>query len=101
MDLIYKKATIEDIDFLTKSRIEVLKAANKLTEDTDMTDVETQSYDYYKKALIDGTHIAYLCFDDDRFIGTGGISYFRVMPTQQFLWRQQIWEDPCTKNLVL
>lgn len=33
MNLIYKKATIEDINLLTKSRIEVLKAANKLADD--------------------------------------------------------------------
>lgn len=81
MNLIYKKATIEDINFLTKSRMETLKAANKLADDVDMTEVETQSYDYYKEALSAGTHTAYLVFDGDRFIGTGGISYFRVMPT--------------------
>lgn len=81
MNLIYKKATIEDINILTKSRIEVLKAANKLADNVDMAEVEAQSYDYYKKALSDGTHTAYLVFDGDRFIGAGGISYFRVMPT--------------------
>ena len=81
MNLIYKKATIEDIEILTKSRIEVLKAANQLADDVDMSEVEAQSYDYYKKALSDGTHTAYLVFDGDRFIGAGGISYFRVMPT--------------------
>lgn len=46
-----------------------------------MAEVEAQSHDYYKKALSDGTHTAYLVFDGDRFIGAGGISYFRVMPT--------------------
>lgn len=81
MNLIYKKATIEDINFLTKSRIEVLKAANQLADDVDMSEVETQSYDYYKKAVSDGTHTAILVFDGDRFIGAGGISYYRVMPT--------------------
>lgn len=81
MNLIYKKATVEDIDLLTKSRMEVLKAANKLSDDTDMAEVEAQSYDYYKKACSDGTHTAYLVFDDERFIGAGGISYYRVMPT--------------------
>ncbi len=81
MNVIYKKATMDDIDILIKSRIEVLRAANRLAEDVDMSEVETQSYDYYKKALLDGTHTAYLVFDDDRFIGAGGISYFRVMPT--------------------
>lgn len=35
----------------------------------------------YKKALPDGTHTACLVFDDGRFIGAGGISYFKVMPT--------------------
>lgn len=81
MNVIYKKATMDDIDILTKSRIEVLRAANKLAEDVDMSEVEKWSYDYYKKALLDGTHTAYLVFDDDRFIGAGGVSYFRVMPT--------------------
>ncbi len=81
MDLNYRKATTEDIDFLTKTRIEVLRAANGLPDDTDMTEVEHQSYAYYRKALHDSTHTAYLVFDGDRFAGTGGISYYQVMPT--------------------
>lgn len=81
MNVIYKKASMQDIDFLTESRIEVLKAANQLADDADMAEVEAQTRDYYKKALSDGTHTAYLVFDDDQFIGAGGISYFRVMPT--------------------
>ena len=27
------------------------------------------------------THIAYLVFDGEKFVGAGGISFFRVMPT--------------------
>ena len=63
VNLIYKRAAIEDIDILTETRIEVLRAANKLSNDIDMSEVEKHSYDYYKKALCDGTHIAYLIFD--------------------------------------
>ncbi len=81
MSFTYKKATIEDIDLLTKTRIEVLRAANKLSNDVDMSEVEKQSYDYYRKALPDGTHTAYLVFDDTVFIGAGGVSYYSVMPT--------------------
>ncbi len=81
MNLIYKKATIEDIDILTETRIEVLKASNKLSDDADMSEVKEQSYNYYKKALRDGTHIAYLVFDKSRFAGAGGVSFFQVMPT--------------------
>lgn len=78
MKLIYKKVSIEDINLLTKSRIEVLKAANRLADDVDMGEVEVQSYNYYKKALSDGTHTAYLVFDGNSFIGAGGISYYRL-----------------------
>lgn len=81
MNLNYRKATIGDIDLLTKTRIEVLRAANGLSDDADMTEVEHQSYKYYQKALRDGTHTAYLAFDGDRFAGAGGISYYQVMPT--------------------
>ena len=81
MNLKYKRATLEDIDILTKTRIEVLRAANKLSADTDMSEVERQSYNYYQKALCDGSHIAYLVFDGNRFVGAGGISFFQVMPT--------------------
>ncbi len=81
MDLIYKKATIDDIDILTETRIEVLRAANKLSDDVDMSEVKKQSYDYYKRSLCDNTHIAYLVFDKDTFVGAGGVSFFQVMPT--------------------
>ncbi len=81
MNLTYKKAMIEDIDILAETRIEVLRAANKLSRDTDMGEVKKQSHDYYKKALRDGTHIAYLIFDEGRFVGADGVSFFQVMPT--------------------
>ncbi len=81
MNLTYKKATIEDIDILTETRIEVLRAANKLSDDIDMSEVKRQTYDYYKKALCNGTHIAYLIFEENRFVGAGGVSFFQVMPT--------------------
>ena len=81
MNLTYKKATIEDIDILTKTRIEVLRAANKLSADTDMSEVKECSYHYYKRALGDNTHTAYLVFDNNRFVGAGGVSFYQVMPT--------------------
>ncbi len=85
MSFTYKRATIEDIDILTKTRIEVLRAANRLSENVDMSEVEKQSKKYYEKALCDDTHIAYLVFDSigngNCFVGAGGVSYFQVMPT--------------------
>lgn len=81
MELIYKRAAINEIDILVKTRIEVLRAANKLDESVDMSIVEQQSYDYYKDTLEEDKHVAYLVFDKDKFVGTGAVSFFRVMPT--------------------
>lgn len=83
MNYTYKKATIADLDELVKTRIIVLRAANKLSDDVDMSEVEQESYFYYKKALENGDHTAYLVYDNKKFIGAGGVSYYQVMPTYQ------------------
>ncbi len=77
----FRKATIEDLDVLVTTRIEVLRAANNLDESIDMSEVEQQTRTYYSIALSDDTHTAYLVFDGNRFAGAGGVSYFKVMPT--------------------
>ena len=81
MALNYKKATIADLEILTETRIEVLRAANKLSDDVDMREVKKQTLEYYKNALKDDSHSAYLVFDADTFVGAGAVSYFQVMPT--------------------
>ncbi len=81
MEYIYKKATIDDLDILTETRIIVLRSANKLGDDVDMSQVKRNTCEYYRTALQNGSHTAYLIFDNDIFVGAGGISYFQVMPT--------------------
>ncbi|MBO4866704.1 MAG: GNAT family N-acetyltransferase [Ruminococcus sp.] len=81
MAIEFKRADLNDLEALVSSRIKVLIAANKLPEDTDMSLIEQQSRDYYKQSLADGTHTAYLVYDDDDIIAAGGVSYYRVMPT--------------------
>ena len=81
MNLTYKKATIDDLELLTDTRITVLRAANKLSDEVDMSAVKEKSYRYYCDALTNDTHVAYLVFDDNEWVGAGGISFFKVMPT--------------------
>lgn len=49
MELTYKKATIEDIDLLTETRIKVLRAANQLSDKEDMKEVEKNPIIIIKK----------------------------------------------------
>lgn len=81
MAFAYKRAGLEDIELLVKTRIEVLRAANRLSDDTEMSLVEQQSREYYEEYLQTEAHIAYLVFEGERFIGAGGVSFFRVMRT--------------------
>lgn len=76
-----KKASINDIDELVKTRVIVLRAANHLEEDEDMSEVEKESYEYYQRALPAGRHTAYLVYDEEDFIGAGGVSFYQVLPT--------------------
>ncbi len=77
----FRFAGAEDIELLVDTRIIVLRAANGLDRQTDMSQVRCASREYYQKALADGSHAAVLVTDGGRFIGSGGISYYRVMPT--------------------
>ena len=77
----YKRATMEDIDEIVRTRIIVLRAANKLSDDEDMSVVEEESKAYYRRVLETGEHIAYLVYDNGAFVGAGGVSFYQVMPT--------------------
>lgn len=81
MKINYVQATLEDLEFLVMTRIRVLRAANKLDKREDMSEVERETTDYYQKMLVNNQHVAYLVFDENRFVGSGGVSFFRVMPT--------------------
>lgn len=81
VNLTYRKATKDDLDILTETRVKVLRAANNLSGEADMSEVKEQSYHYYKSAFDTDKHVAFLIFDGEVFVGAGGVSFFRVMPT--------------------
>ena len=58
MEFVYKRAGLEDIELLVKTRIEALRAANCLSDDTEMPFVELQSRVYYEECLQAETHIS-------------------------------------------
>lgn len=81
MAIIHTKATLKDIDTLTKIRIQVLRTVNKLDETIDMSTVEKETYTYFKETLKSESHIAYLVYDEAQLVGAGGVSFYKVMPT--------------------
>ena len=103
---VYKRATMEDIDELVRTRIIVLRAANKLPDDEDMSVVEKESYAYYRRALETGEHIAYLVYDNGAFVGAGGVSFYQVMPTYhnptgKKAYIATVYKGNIIKNLIM
>lgn len=99
----YKKADCGDLDALVKMRTEVLRAANKLSEKVDLAEVETESEKYYKSALENQMHIAYLVYDAQQVIGAGGVSFYQVLPAYHNAngWKAYImnmYTNPCYRR---
>ena len=61
----FEKVGMEKLEDLVKTRIQVLRAANKLDGSADMGQTEQESRTYYEKSLEDGSHVAYLVYDGD------------------------------------
>lgn len=79
-ELIYKKATIEDIENLVSSRIQVLRTVFGIGETDDVGGIEVASRAYYQQALADNSHTAYLVYEGEQVIAAGGICYYQIMP---------------------
>lgn len=77
----YREAAVSDIPLLVKSRMELLRSANGLTPHADLSNIEAKLTKYYDKAFASGEHYAVLAFEDNVFVGTGGICFYTVLPT--------------------
>ena len=81
MALTYRRGAIDALSSLVETRLAVLRSANGLDAAAELPEVAAQTRDYYQTALADGSHVTFLAFDGSRFVGAGGVSFFRVMPT--------------------
>lgn len=77
----YRRATVDDIPQLIKFRMNLLRSAVGPGKKDKWDLVEQQLEDYYKSAIPSEEHIAYLAFDGNVCIGTGGVCFYRVLPT--------------------
>ena len=76
MTITYRKLNKNDLDVFIKMRINQLREEGA-KEDIDLT---SALRDYYLRHLPDGTFISWLALDEDRIIGTSGISIVEKPP---------------------
>lgn len=77
----YRRAAMEDIPLLVRCRIDLLHSAIGEGDPARWEYVKEQLADYYRQALPQEAHIAYLAYDGGRCVGTGGVCFYRVLPT--------------------
>ena len=76
MNITYRKLTENDLDTFIKMRIDQLREEGA----KDEIDLEPTLRDFYLRHLLDGTFISWLALDNDRNIGTSGMSIVEKPP---------------------
>lgn len=76
MSITYRKLTENDLDIFIKMRINQLREEGA-KEDVDL---EPALKDYYQRHMADDTFISWLALDDNRIIGTSGMSIVEKPP---------------------
>ena len=76
MALIYRKLTEKDLDTFIEMRI------NQLREEGAKEDIDLRPAlkDYYTRHMSDGTFLSWLAVDNDKIIGTSGMSIVEKPP---------------------
>ena len=76
MEIQYKKLTDKELDTFIDTRIKQLREEGA-TEDIDL---KPALRDYYERHMADGTFVSWIALDDDKIIGTSGMSFVEKPP---------------------
>ena len=76
MEIQYKKLTDKELDTFIDTRIKQLREEGA-TEDIDL---KPALRDYYERHMADGTFVSWIALDDDKIIGTSGMSFVEKRP---------------------
>ena len=103
MEFRYHRAGLEDLERLTAARLTALRTFNHLEESADLSEMVPAVEGYYRRALADGSHVAYLVLDGERVVGSGGVDFYRGIPTGpnpsgESAYLMNIYTDPACRG---
>ena len=81
MEIVIRKATLDEIELLMEWRMEVLHEVFSIPLSKNTGDLEQENRVYYQKALAQNEHIACFAYTEDKIVGCGGICFYREMPS--------------------
>lgn len=82
MDIIFRKAGLEELDKLVMARLRFLGEVNQLTDEDRLVLQETNRK-YFKESIQNGSYVCYIAVADDKIIGTSGITFYNVPPNKK------------------
>ncbi len=82
MDIVYKKLTENELSTIIKMRIDQLTEEYTSAGKTvpEGVDLEKDLLNFYKKNMAAGTYVSWLAFDEDKIVGTSGMSFAQKPP---------------------
>ena len=80
MNLIIRKAVVEDADLLAKTRTNFLEETTSMMAEFDKDIIYHNNKTYFEKALANNTFTAFLAYDGELLVGTSGICFYNVPP---------------------
>ncbi len=81
----YRKATMNDIDDLVRTRIEFIKEVQNLETEFDLSSLKESLYNYFMDTISENTFIAWLALDNNRIVATSGLCFYTLPPSYKNL----------------
>ncbi|MDF2985934.1 MAG: GCN5-related N-acetyltransferase [Eubacterium sp.] len=79
--MIYRKATIEDINELVRLRIDFVREVQKVeSTEGDEQLIETLT-EYFGETMKEDAFISWLAIEDGRIVGTSGVCFYKLPPS--------------------
>ena len=82
--LTFRKATLTDVENLTKLRTDFLQEVNSFTSQDTILAMQNANRDYFKAALPHKDFIAWLALNGNTIVATSGITFATVPPTPRW-----------------
>ena len=76
----YRIATIDDLELLTRTRVDFFADIHKDITDGEKADIYAYSKAYFEETLGNGTFAAYLAFDEEVLVATSGVNFYKTPP---------------------
>lgn len=81
MDLHFKIATIDDMELLLETRMEVLRDVFTLPADEDLSALREANRIYYSEKIPAGEHRALFAYAGEEIVATGALCFQQEMPS--------------------